>query len=510
MNLKTRDPYLLAALGLTLAHAVLIWAFRFLPLYDYPMWLYEVHIMRNISDPIYAKFFEIVYLPIPNLAAVGLLYVLGSVLPLEIAGKIFLTACVAGLPWSFWYCVRSVNNGKHSWAEFVGFPFSFCLYFFGGQGFFFGLSCFFLTVGFFQKGWESLTMRVSLAFALLVAYFIHAIILLLLLAALIGCAMRSGRVLHRLRVLAFASLPVLCCAVAYVLVSFHHDAEIRWSFWSLGQSVFKPIFLFTRSYGHSNPLPLTLLNVIWLVILTYVGANAYRVAFRQSLLHNQFFFPIAVCLLLMLLLPAELFGVKIPGARFGLPLVLLFILMTSQAQTPEFVKPMFLIVASSVLTYNAFHFQRVDERMQMLYTDLESAIDSSGTFEVVRFDWPAERDVTNVGASSVDPLFGAMYYLALERQNVGAIFETALLRYRPGAEISRPLSAGQSRQEFTASMVAQRNRFLRFRYLVLVGKNQELERFANAMAEIGFEEGKKGEFWTILKAPHTMYAKERK
>jgi len=35
---------------LSLANLSLIWWFRFLPLYDYPIWLYEVRIIRGLAD----------------------------------------------------------------------------------------------------------------------------------------------------------------------------------------------------------------------------------------------------------------------------------------------------------------------------------------------------------------------------------------------------------------------------------------------------------------------------
>lgn len=502
---KRIDRFMVFGIVLSAAQVALVWAFRFLPLYDYPMWLYEVHIMRSIADPILASVYEIVSAPVPNLGFVGPVWLLSHVVSLEAAGKIFLSLCVVGLPWSLRYCVRSVNGGVASWAEYGGFPFSFCYYFFSGQGFFLGLSFLFLAIGFFHRRWETRSMRNLLAGALLAAYLMHALVLLLMVSVFVGYALTSGSRFPRLRDIALALLPTACCAIAYALAFFHRDdADIRWSFWSLGQGVFKSLFLFTRSYGHSNPLPLTVLNTVWLIILAYVAFSTYRLASIQSVRNRQLLFPILICFPFMLFLPATFFGVVQPGVRFGLPLVLFFLIMTSRAKVNEFSKVTFLSVACVVVVYNAFHFNRVDERMQRLHADLESVIDSSGTFSVVRFDWPSEREIGNIGASSVDPLFGAAYYVALERQNVGAIFETALLRLRPDFQHLKPMFEGQTRQEFTSSIIVQRNRFLCFRYLILVGKNQEQERFANAVGELGFQEKKKSEFWRIMAASSRM------
>ena len=52
---------------------------------------------------------------------------------------------------------------------------------------------------------------------------------------------------------------------------------------------------------------------------------------------------------------------------------------------------------------NTFHFKRVDEQMQMLFSDIMTSVDIPGMrFLSVRFDWPPERDVWDVAAASID------------------------------------------------------------------------------------------------------------
>ena len=66
----------------------LIWWFRFLPLYDYPIWLYNVHVMVHLSDPHLAPAYDLVKTPVPNLGLVGLVWIMSHVVSIEIAGKI--------------------------------------------------------------------------------------------------------------------------------------------------------------------------------------------------------------------------------------------------------------------------------------------------------------------------------------------------------------------------------------------------------------------------------------
>ncbi|MEK7250507.1 MAG: hypothetical protein AAB209_08805, partial [Bacteroidota bacterium] len=317
-----RNPYFFAAMIITLANVALIWAFRFLPLYDYPIWLYEVRIMRALSDPLFSSTYDIIRAPVPNLGFVGPIWLLSFLMPPEVAGKVFLTVCVIGMPWSFLYSVRAVSSTVNSWAEYFGFPFSFSLYFFSGQAFLFGLTIMLLSIGFVLPRIETGRLHhwLFLSLILLLLYFVHAIALLLTVAVIVGAIGTSEtKVRSSIRFL-LATIPTAMCLFVYFL-SFSPSESVapQWSFWTLAQNVFKSLILFTRSHGHPNALPLTLLNAFWLVGVTCVVGKSYKDALHNGLVDKRFVVPIVAAFALMLLLPGYFLGVVQPGSRFALP-----------------------------------------------------------------------------------------------------------------------------------------------------------------------------------------------
>lgn len=106
-----RKPLVLVAMLLTVGNLLVVWAFRFLPLYDYPIWLYEVRIMRALSGPMFSNTYEIAAAPVPNLGFVGPVSMLSFLFPLEVCGKIVLSLCVAAFPWTVRHCVRAMSGG---------------------------------------------------------------------------------------------------------------------------------------------------------------------------------------------------------------------------------------------------------------------------------------------------------------------------------------------------------------------------------------------------------------
>jgi hypothetical protein len=497
------NPYFVVAIFITVANVALIWAFRFLPLYDYPVWLYEVRIMRALSDPLFSSTYEIVRAPVPNLGFVGPIWLLSFLMPLEVAGKVFLTVCVIGLPWSFLYSVRAVSSTVNSWAEYFGFPFSFSLYFFSGQAFLFGLTIMLLGIGFFLPRIETGRLHhwLFVSLILLLLYFVHAIALLLTVVVIVGAILASEtKVRSSIRFLLAAIPTAMCLSVYFLSFSPPESVAPEWSFWTLAQNVFKSLFLFTRSHGQPNVLPLTLLNAAWLIGVMYIVAKAYLDASRDAMLDKRFVIPSVVAFGLILVLPGNFLGVVQPGARFALPLMFFLVLLTSRAKNKPGVKTTLLVVASVVMFYNAFHFDRIDKQMKSLYADLEATIETREPFCVVRFDWPADRNVWDVGATSIDPLFGAAYYVEIQQEGVGAIFGTSLLRGRGNYKHYKPLFDGKTREEFTVSIIRGKERFDHFRYLIMVGRNREKEQFAEVMTGSGFTQKSQNEFWTILEA----------
>ncbi len=501
---RSVDYFLVVAVLITVANVILIWAYRFLPLYDYPMWLYEVHIMKELSDPLFARNYDLLLVPVPNLGLVGPVWILHLFLPLEIAGKAFLTLCVVGLPWSFRFCVRSVSGKERSWAEYFAFPFSFGCFFFLGQGFLFGLGVLLLSMGYFLPRLDkSRSLLFLLSLDLLLLYFLHAIVFLLMIVVLMSNALALRYSARSMMRLSLACIPACAGAVVYLL--FYQGGEpreLQWNFWILSQNVLKSMFLFIRSSGIPNRLPLTALNGLWLLTVLGFIVVAFKQASAQSGIDKRFAMAALVAFLLMVSLPGSFLGVVQPGVRFGLPLLFFLALMAARADMGRWAKSVLLGATCIVCVYNNTHFAETNRRMGLIYNDIEATVNTRDPFGVYRFDWPAGRDWWDVGSNSIDPYFGSPYYVQLHRGGVGEIFNTSLLRLRPEAYRFLPRFRELSRDELTPVYISERRRFDSLRYLVVIGKNIDQERFVAAMAADRFVTRKRGEFWTIMEAKH--------
>jgi len=138
-------PARFLAVCLTGVGVGLVWSFRFLPLHDLPIWMYEVRILEELGQTgnEWAKYFLISFVPVPNLGLIAPLWLFHQVFSIEVAAKIYLSVCVATFPWSFWYGVRSIS-GRDTPLGYLGFPYLLNLFVFSGQAYLLGLIMFLL------------------------------------------------------------------------------------------------------------------------------------------------------------------------------------------------------------------------------------------------------------------------------------------------------------------------------------------------------------------------------
>ncbi|MCI0671914.1 MAG: hypothetical protein L0Y64_15800, partial [Myxococcaceae bacterium] len=102
-----------------------LWASQALPLVDLPQHLHLISVLHRLDDPttLYPRLFEARGTLTPYLGYYDAVSVLGWVLPLETANRVFLSACVAGLPLSLAFLLRSV--GRPAWPSLLALPFAY-------------------------------------------------------------------------------------------------------------------------------------------------------------------------------------------------------------------------------------------------------------------------------------------------------------------------------------------------------------------------------------------------
>ena len=147
--------------------------------------------------------------------------------------------------------------------------------------------------------------------------------------------------------------------------------------------------------------------------------------------------------------------------------------MLSHGHVPEQWKSVFLSVAVIVIMYNAFHFRRVDEQMKGLYRDLTSNVHFEGkSFRTFRFDYPPPRNAWDIAAASIDPLFGAASYAAIDSGGAGTwIFGTSLLRYNKGHESFYSSYKDVNTVDLAGDLFRDTIDSLSYDVVVLVGRN---------------------------------------
>ena len=129
---------------------VLIWAHRFLPLSDYPDWIYEGSVAAELLQgkaPVSYTSFK--HYPVPNAGAVALIGLLDFVFSPEVSGKIVLSLCIILLALSSTYLLKSVSRNANNPLLLVPLLFLFNTFFFWGElAYILGLSLFFFYCGY--------------------------------------------------------------------------------------------------------------------------------------------------------------------------------------------------------------------------------------------------------------------------------------------------------------------------------------------------------------------------
>ncbi|MCI0353880.1 MAG: hypothetical protein L0099_02405 [Acidobacteria bacterium] len=105
--------------------------FRYLPLVDYPNHLARAFILAHLDDPALARFYAADWAPNPYLLMDATLVALQAIVPVEVAGRILLSASLLTLPLAVWYFLRQANPGQ-DYAALWSLLFSYNYFFFTG------------------------------------------------------------------------------------------------------------------------------------------------------------------------------------------------------------------------------------------------------------------------------------------------------------------------------------------------------------------------------------------
>ncbi len=116
MKLDNLPPWVRVLLAVLLFSALLspVWMVRFPPLLDYPNHLAGSFVLGHLNDSQFrfAELYRAEWAFYPYVAQDVSLLTLERIFPPEVAGRIFLSACLISLPLGFWIFLREANAGN--------------------------------------------------------------------------------------------------------------------------------------------------------------------------------------------------------------------------------------------------------------------------------------------------------------------------------------------------------------------------------------------------------------
>jgi hypothetical protein len=111
---------LLAVLGIGAALVLPIWIVAFPPLLDFPNHLARSFVLTHLHDPNYhfSNWYAAQWGPYPYLGMDLTLMGLQKIMPVEMAGRVFITLCALALVPAVWFFLREANPGHGGLAMF--------------------------------------------------------------------------------------------------------------------------------------------------------------------------------------------------------------------------------------------------------------------------------------------------------------------------------------------------------------------------------------------------------
>ena len=215
------DNKIIAASILCLSIIVLVpvWAFKYPPLQEYINHLLVVFSVENIHTEIYgfSDHFTLDYFPYPNVLAYVVIRLLALFLPILVAGKLFLSLYLIGLPLSVLFFLRSIEKDRSILVLVVFLMARTWAYHSGYVNFLAGLPCYFIALGLHERVGKKVKLGSYLAMAamLLCLYLSSLILFAVAFLSFILISILSNERRNKLLHLAISSIPPLVMLVFF-------------------------------------------------------------------------------------------------------------------------------------------------------------------------------------------------------------------------------------------------------------------------------------------------------
>jgi len=465
-NPRERLCLVLYAAMLAMAMA-LIWGHRFPPMQDYPIWLSEGEVFRRCLSGSAGDNFSIVPYPVPNTASTAVIGLLALAMPIESAGKVFLSLAMA-IYAAGAYRITTPSPGQQRGilsltplAWMLGFPF-----FHGNINYYLAVGLLLVGGGYLIRRAESLSSaRLGPLLALSLAlFFSHALVLaawVALLAAYLADRRRRGQ----WKTAAWSLAPVAVLWVGYLagrvvrpMVPLYGPAEPVASVTLWVKNKITELLYYLCPFGQFHlsspgawPVALAAANA---VALAGLAVLAVAVAWRTSRdKHDRWLLAgCGVYLLGWMVAPLYLGGVSSPGQRLVLPALLGGLSLAARLRWGAKARIVAGAWVGALLIFTAVYWLvyvgGVSEKMADCHArlrDLSLPGDCVHVDEgLFRFKGPLpscrRQSIWQKALLGDHSVLGRLgYYLILERGGDGAVFGTSILRARRYPLVPRTL-----------------------------------------------------------------------
>ena len=441
-----------------------IWTYRFLPMHDYPMWIYAGRVCSQLIRKQAAPCYRIIPWPVPNALFVGVTGLLDLLLAPETSGKIYLSFSVVLFALGSYRLIGSITTRRDSPLFLLPLFYVFHRNVWMGEiGFAFSLGILFVALAHVLTPRDRLRAKdlwLIAGFSLLI-FFSHAISYFCWLIFLTLLAVFDSPRFPRSKALLAVS-PSLLLMALYLLHREHSGARSAVSWFSVDLrsklaffSIFSPLHFFEPFYW-SDPEPLKLFATVFnlsvvTVVLTLVALWVWSLAGHT----HSFVFPngsaraLAVAplvfFLVFLVAPFQAAtGIQDINQRFVLPafiLMLASLAANRPRRLPEGARrALTLVVAAAatiVLAFQYFYVGRIAHKLQGVYDVISQAHLSSDFRDVAENELEHSERLAPPGPSGprLLPMHEALgyfaQYLRLDQQTCIPIFsKTALSELR--------------------------------------------------------------------------------
>ena len=476
------EVILVVLLGLlTVAPVAMV---RFLPVFDYPHWIYQAHVVANISD--YREWFDLQMGPIPNLGSTLFLWPMSLLLGAELAGRVLTGLYAFSMVLAFYYLVRGLSS--HSGLVFFGSVFTFNYFFYEGfLSFLLGLPVLLFTIGLSVRTRNVTPFKwITLTVLSVLSYLCHLFIWLPILAYTLIRVFFMVCTGDRRSSVVYGTTQLLPLALLVWYIRWRTSAEtLSWNLYrSVSNKLFSliaPLLPFSRTDPFPSVLPILALNAAFALVIGFIivlalrlyKANPDRSNFAALLLTALTLIAIAA------LLPLEMFGgMGAVDQRFVFTGFLL-LMACAGSLLPSSSRLSLAVVSIVVIGLQCISFVYCDRNLRTIHAALDSRTLGS-PIHVAAFRRPpiygeCDPRIWDAG-NGVFPLQWFPIFDIIERDLLDVrTFDTAIVVNRAGipAVDFGEYETAKERQMLVDSLSTRQT--LPYEYLVLVGCPVDIE-----------------------------------